>query len=95
VVALVSIVWGVKMSEFRPFRRQVSIDRDGEDFVITFRPLNIGAIRHSEAAELRKICHHLRWQIVSDTVPDPDDIRSWPVASRRPGRSRNVKSPSS
>ena len=62
---------------FRPFRRQVSIDRDGEDFVITFRPLNIGAIRHGEVAELQKICHHLRWQIVSDTVPDPDDIRSW------------------
>ena len=70
-------VWGVKMSTFRPFRRQVSIDRDGEDFVITFRPLNIRAIRHHEAAELRKICHHLRWEVVSDTVPDPEDIRTW------------------
>jgi hypothetical protein len=55
----------------------VSIDRDGEEFVITFRPLNIGAIRHSDAAELRKICQRLRWEIISDTVPDPDDMRTW------------------
>ena len=42
------------MSEFQPFRRQVSIDRDAEDFVITFRPLNMSEVRseHSEAAEL-------------------------------------------
>ena len=60
-----------------PFRRQVSISRDGEDFLMTLLPLNIGAMRHSEAAELRKMCHFLRWEIVSDTVPDPDDIRTW------------------
>jgi hypothetical protein len=76
-----------KMSEFDvveafrksavPFRRQVSISRDGEDFVVTFLPQNIDAMRHGEAAELRKACHHLRWEIVSDTVPEPDDIRSW------------------
>ena len=52
---------------------------------MTFLPQNIDAARHSEAAELRKMCHFLRWEIVSDastvpeldTVPDPDDIRSW------------------
>ncbi len=73
------------------FRRQVSINRDGEDFVVTFLPQNIDAARHSEVAELRKMCHFLRWEIVSDasvvpeldtvpelgTVPDPDDIRTW------------------
>jgi hypothetical protein len=86
---------GCKMSEldvleaFRKsadlFRRQVSINRDGEDFVVTFLPQNIDAARHSEAAELRKMCHFLRWEVVSDastipeldTVPDPDDIRTW------------------
>jgi hypothetical protein len=80
-------MWVAKMSEvdvvesFRKsalsFRRQVSISRDGEDFVVTFLPQNIGAMRFGEAAELRKICHYLRWEVVSDTVPEPDDIRSW------------------
>jgi hypothetical protein len=60
-----------------PFRRQVSISRDGEEFLVTLLPLNIGAMRHSEAADLRKMCHFLRWEIVSETVPEPDDIRSW------------------
>ena len=60
-----------------PFRRQVSISRDGEDFVVTFLPQNIVAMRHGEANELRKMCHSLRWEIVSDTVPEPGDVRSW------------------
>ena len=51
-----------------PYRRQVTISRDGEDFVVTFLPQNIVAFRHSEAKELRKACHSLRWEIVSDIV---------------------------
>jgi hypothetical protein len=53
-----------------PFRRQVSISRDGEDSVVTFLPDSIVAMRHGEANALRKMCHALRWEIVSDT-PDP------------------------
>ena len=60
-----------------PFRRQVTISRDGEDFVVTFLPQNIVAMRHSEAKELRRMCHSLRWEIVRDTMPEPNDIRSW------------------
>jgi hypothetical protein len=60
-----------------PFRRQVSISRDDEDFVVAFQPDNVVAMRHSEANKLRKICHFFRREIVSDTVPEPDDIRSW------------------
>ena len=60
-----------------PFRRQVSISRDGEDFVVAFQPDNIIALRNSEANALRKMCHTLRWEIVSDTVPEPGDTRSW------------------
>jgi hypothetical protein len=80
-------MWVAKMSAFDvvesfrksalPFRIQVSISRDDEDFVITFLPQNIVAMRHSEANELRKMCRSLRWEIVSDTVPEPGDIRSW------------------
>jgi len=60
-----------------PFRRQVTISRDGEDFVVTFLPQNVIALRHSEASELRRMCHSLRGEIVRDTVPEPNDIRSW------------------
>jgi hypothetical protein len=60
-----------------PYRRQVTISRDGEDFVIAFQPQNIIAMRHSEAKELRKVCHFARWEIVRDTTPEPDDLRSW------------------
>ena len=59
------------------FRRQVSISRDGADFVVTFQPDNIVVFRHNEASKLRKMCQSLQWEIVSDTVPEPGDIRSW------------------
>ena len=60
-----------------PIRRQVSISRDGEDFVVAFQPDNIIALRNSEASALRKMCHTLRWEIVSDTIPEPNDPASW------------------
>ena len=60
-----------------PFRRQVTIGRDGEDFVVAFHPQNIVALRHTEACDLRRMCHSLRWEIVHDTIPEPADIRSW------------------
>jgi hypothetical protein len=60
-----------------PFRRQVSLNRDGEDFVVAFLPDNIIALRHTEANALRKMCHTLRWEIVSDTTPEPNDTASW------------------
>jgi len=60
-----------------PPRRQVSIGRDGGDFVVAFQPHNIVVFRHNEAHPLRRICHSLRWEIISDTVPDPDNLASW------------------
>ena len=60
-----------------PVRRQVSISRDGEDFVVAFQPDNIIVFRHSAANDLRKMCRYLRWEIVSDTVAESGDIRSW------------------
>jgi hypothetical protein len=60
-----------------PFRRKVTISRDGKDFVVTFQPDNIIAMRNSEANALRKMCHTLRWEIVTDTTPDPNDLASW------------------
>jgi hypothetical protein len=60
-----------------PHRRQVSIGRDGGDFVVAFQPHNIVVFRHNEAIPLRRICHSLRWEIVSDTVPDRNELASW------------------
>jgi len=59
------------------FRRQVSIRRDGADFVVAFEPDNIIVFRHGEANALRKVCNSLRWEIVKDTTPDPNDLASW------------------
>ncbi len=59
------------------YRKQVSISRDGEDFVVAYQPDNLIVFRHAEASALRRVCRQLRWEIVSDTIAEPDDVRSW------------------
>jgi hypothetical protein len=91
LLARLSVVRGWHMSvqseatsAHLPPRRQVSIGRDGEDFVVSFQPHNIVVFRHDEADPLRRICHSLGWEILSDTVPDPDNLASWcRIESRR------------
>ena len=68
---------GVFGKPIQVFKRQVSIRRDGRDFVVAFQPDNIVIFRHNEAKALRKLCRSLRWEIVSDTVPEPNDLASW------------------
>jgi len=58
-------------------RRQVSIKRDGDDFVAVLQPSNKIIFRHDNASALRKLCHSLRIEIVSDTIPDPNNPASW------------------
>ena len=58
-------------------RLHARIRRDGDDFVVTFKPDNIVAFRHAQASELRRMCRSLRWEIVSDRVAEPGDISSW------------------
>lgn len=58
-------------------RRRVSIRRDEADFVVAFEPDDIVVFRHNEANALRKVCNSLRWEIVRDTVADPNDLASW------------------
>jgi hypothetical protein len=60
-----------------PPRRRVSIRQDDRDFVVAFQPDDIVVFRNNEASALRRVCHSLRWEIVSDTVPDPNDLASW------------------
>jgi hypothetical protein len=64
-------------SDFLSLRRQVSIGRDGADFIVAFQPSNVVVFRHDNAGELRKMCRRLRWEVVSDTVAESDDLASW------------------
>jgi hypothetical protein len=61
----------------RPLKRKVEIRRDGADFVISFQPEDLIVFRHAEARALRKACLFLRWEVVSDTVPEVNNLASW------------------
>jgi hypothetical protein len=56
-------------------RRQVSIRRDGNDFVVGFLPEDFIIFRHHDVAALRKVCRALRWEILRDTVEE-DHLRA-------------------
>jgi hypothetical protein len=60
-----------------PFGRKVSIAADGSDYVVAYQPQNVIVFRHADAHQLRTLCLKLRWEIVSDSVADPRDLRSW------------------
>ena len=53
-------------------RRQVCIRRDKPDFVVASRSDDEIIFRHHNAHPLRKLCGKLRWEIVSDVMPDSD-----------------------
>jgi hypothetical protein len=55
----------------------VSIRRDDKDFVVAFQPQDIVVFRNGRASALRKACNLLRWEIVSDTIPEANDPASW------------------
>jgi tRNA threonylcarbamoyladenosine modification (KEOPS) complex Pcc1 subunit len=55
-------------------RRLVSLRRDNDVFVVAIQPEDIVAFRNADASALRKLCHFLRWKIVSDTSLTLDDL---------------------
>jgi hypothetical protein len=55
------------------YRRQVTMRRDGDDFIVTFQPDDIIVFRNRDAVALRKVCHSLRWEIISDATALADD----------------------
>jgi hypothetical protein len=66
-------------------RRQVSIRRDGDDFVVAFLPEDFVIFRHHDVGALRTVCRGLRWEILRDT-PEEDRLRNLvmePFDSRR------------
>src|SRR5580700_6326834 len=55
------------------YRRQVAMQRDGDDFVIAFEPDGFIIFRNKDADALRKLCRSLRWEIVSDVTSSADE----------------------
>ena len=55
------------------YRRQVAMQRDGDDFVIAFEPDGFIIFRNKDADALRKLCRSLRWEIVSDATSSADE----------------------
>jgi hypothetical protein len=55
------------------YRRQVTMRRDGDDFVIAFQPDGFIVFRDGNPDALRKVCRSLRWQIVSDPTLATDE----------------------
>ena len=58
-------------------RRKVAIRRDQEDYIIVLQPEDLVLFRNPSATALRKACNFLRWEVVSDTVPEANDPASW------------------
>ena len=56
------------------YRRQVAMQRDGDDFVIAFEPDGFIIFRNKDADALRKLCRSLRWEIVSDATSSADEL---------------------
>jgi hypothetical protein len=60
-------------------KRRVSIGRDGNEFVVTLQPEDLVVFRNASAVALRKVCRHLRWEIVSDSSLSQEAL-SWSPA---------------
>jgi hypothetical protein len=52
-----------------PPRRNVSIRRDGREFVVVYEGQDLVVFRNEDANALRKVCRFLRYTIVSDQAP--------------------------
>ena len=58
-------------------KKQVSIRRDDKDFVVAFQPEDFVIFRNGDANALRRLCRLLRWEVISDTIPEANDSASW------------------
>jgi hypothetical protein len=65
------------------YRRQVTMRRDGDDFVVATHTDGLIIFRNKDAAALRKLCRSLRWEIVRDTTAS-DDKSAWSLVPAEP-----------
>jgi hypothetical protein len=70
---IVSVAFDVVNRPRQP-RRRVVIRRDDTDFVVVFQPENLVAFRNVDASALRKACQFLRWEVVSETPPEVQNV---------------------
>jgi predicted nucleic acid-binding OB-fold protein len=63
--------------------RQVSVQRDGTDFVVAFQPEGHVIFRHHDLKALRNVCSKLRWEVLEEkSFPqDLQDIRTYLTGS--------------
>jgi hypothetical protein len=54
------------------YRRQVTMRRDGDDFVVATHTDGLIIFRNKDADALRKLCGSLRWEIIRDTTAPAD-----------------------
>jgi hypothetical protein len=59
--------------------RQVSVQRDGTDFVVAFQPEGHVIFRHHDLKALRQVCSKLRWEVLEEkSFPlNLDDIHTY------------------
>jgi acetylornithine/succinyldiaminopimelate/putrescine aminotransferase len=55
-------------------KRAVSLRRENDEFVVSSWPHDVVIFKNSDAEALRKACHFLRWQIVSDTSTTSNEV---------------------
>jgi hypothetical protein len=58
------------------YRRQVTMRRDGDDFVVATHTDGLIIFRNKDAAALRKLCRSLRWEVVRDMT---ESDGAWPL----------------
>ena len=63
--------------------RQVSVQRDGTDFVVVFQPEGHVIFRHHDLKALRQVCSKLRWEVLEEkSFPlNLDDIHTYLTGS--------------
>jgi hypothetical protein len=58
------------------YRRQVTMRRDGDDFVVATHTDGLIIFRNKDAAALHKLCRSLRWEVVRDMT---ESDGAWPL----------------
>jgi len=64
-------------------KRNVSIRRDGEDFVVVLAVHGVVAFRNRDANALRKICRWLRYAIICDEALTDASAQALLISSRQ------------
>jgi hypothetical protein len=59
--------------------RQVSVERDGKDFIVAYQPEGHVIFRHHDLNALRRVCSKLRWEVMEEkSFPASlDEIRTY------------------